>query len=103
MKGWSKADWERQGGEYAEVEAGVAKALAQGLPADSTEVRALIRRHHAWVALMWSRPPRREAYAGLGQLYVEHPDFHARYEAVQPGLAEYLAEAMRSFAEQELA
>ena len=103
MKGWSKADWERQGGEYAEVEAGVAKALAQGLPADSDEVRALIRRHHAWVALMWSRTPKREAYAGLGQLYIEHPDFHARYEAVQPGLAEYLAEAMRSFAEQELA
>ena len=103
MKGWSKADWERQGGEYAEVEAGVAKALAQGLPADSDEVRALIRRHHAWVALMWSRAPKREAYEGLGQLYIEHPDFHARYEAVEPGLAEYLAEAMRSFAEQELA
>ena len=103
MKKWSKADWERQGGEYAEVEAGMGKALADGLPADSEAVRALIRRHHAWVGVMWSRRPSREAYAGLGQLYTDHPDFHARYEAIQPGLAEYLAEAMRSFAERELA
>ena len=103
MKKWSKADWERSGGEYAEVEAGMAKALADGLPADSEAVRTLMRRHHAWVALMWNRTPSREPYVGLGQLYTDHPDFRARYEAIQPGLAEYLAEAMRSFAERELA
>jgi DNA-binding transcriptional MerR regulator len=102
MRTWSKADWETWGGEYVRVEAGMAKALADGLPAASDEVRALIRRHHAWVAAMWNRTPSREAYAGLGQMYVDHPDFHARYEAVQPGLAEYLALAMRSFAELEL-
>jgi DNA-binding transcriptional MerR regulator len=103
LKSWSKADWERWGGEYAAVEAGMGKALADGLPLDSDEVRALIRRHHAWVAVMWNRKPSREAYAGLGQLYVDHPDFRARYEAVRPGLTEYLAEAMRCFAERELA
>jgi DNA-binding transcriptional MerR regulator len=103
MKTWSKGDWERTGREYAEVEAGMGKALADGLPADSDEVRALVRRHHAWVARMWNRTPSRDPYIGLGQMYVDHPDFHARYEAVQPGLAEYLAQAMRSFAERELA
>ena len=103
MKTWSKGDWERTGREYAEVETGMGKALADGLPADSDEVRTLIRRHHAWVAQMWNRTPSREPYIGLGRMYVDHPDFHARYEAVQPGLAEYLAEAMRSFAERELA
>ena len=80
----------------------MAKALADELPADSEAVRSLIRRRHAWVAVMWNRTPTREAYVGLGQLYIQHPDFHARYEAVQPGLAEYLAEAMRAFAEREL-
>jgi DNA-binding transcriptional MerR regulator len=101
-KSWTRADWDKWGGEYAKVEAGVSKALTDGLPADSDEVRALIRRHHAWVAGMWNKTPSRDAYAGLGQMYVDHPDFHARYEAVQPGLAEYLAGAMRSFAEREL-
>jgi DNA-binding transcriptional MerR regulator len=102
MKSWSKADWDRWKGEYAEVEAGVAKALAGGLPADSDEVLALMRRHHAWVAVSWNRTPSREAYVGLGQLYTDHPDFRDRYEAIQSGLAEYLAGAMRSFAEREL-
>ena len=102
LKKWSKADWERSGREYAEVEAAMGKALADGLPADSDPVRVLIRRHHAWIGLMWNRTPSAEAYAGLGQMYTDHPDFRARYEAVQPGLAEYLAGAMRSFAEREL-
>jgi len=103
MTSWSRADWERWGGEYAAIEGGMAKALAQGLPAGSEEVRALIRRHHAWVGVGWGKPPELKAYIGLGQLYLEHPDFRARYEAVQPGLTEYLAEAMRAFAAQELA
>jgi DNA-binding transcriptional MerR regulator len=102
LKSWSKSDWERSGREYAEVEAGMGKALADGLPANSEAVQSLIRRHHGWVALMWNRKPSGEAYAGLGQMYLDHPDFHARYEAVQPGLAEYMAEAMRAFAEREL-
>lgn len=102
LKNWSKADWEASQGEYAEVETGIGKALAGGLPPDSEAVRALMRRHHAWVARMWNRTPSRDAYVGLGQLYVDHPDFRARYEAIQPGLAEYLARAMKSFAEAEL-
>ena len=36
-------------------------------------------------------------------LYMGHPDFRARYEARRAGLTEYLAEAMRSLAERELA
>ena len=61
LKGWSTADWERLGGEYAAVEDGMAKALADELPADSEAVRSLIRRRHAWVAVMWNRTPTREA------------------------------------------
>jgi DNA-binding transcriptional MerR regulator len=52
LKSWSKAEWGRSGQEYAEVEAGMGKALADGMPADSEPVQALIRRHHAWVGRM---------------------------------------------------
>ncbi len=102
LKSWSKGDWDRSSQEYAEVEAGLGKALAEGLAADSEAVQALIRRHHAWIGVMWARRPTREAYTGLGQLYSDHPDFRARYEAVHPGLTEYLVGAMQSFAEREL-
>jgi MerR family transcriptional regulator, thiopeptide resistance regulator len=91
----------------AEVEAGKAemdainRALAQAMDAgeavDGGRVQALAARHYAWVCRAWK--PNRAAYAGLGRMYVESPDFRSAYEAVRPGLTEYLAEAMRVFAE----
>ncbi|BEP13415.1 hypothetical protein acdb102_17260 [Acidothermaceae bacterium B102] len=38
------------------------------------------------------------SYAGLGRLYVEHPDFRARYDRCDPGLAEFLSAAMAAYA-----
>lgn len=102
MKGWSQADFDDGLAEIEAVEAGLAKAMADALPADSGAVQALMRRHHAWVARAWPSPPSRAAYIGLGGLYQEHPDFRARYEGRAPGLTDYLTEAMRVFAAREL-
>ena len=38
-----------------------------------------------------------EAYAGLGRLYVENPEFKARYDSIRLGLAEWVAEAMAAY------
>ena len=81
------------------IEAEMAAALSQGVPADSATVDAIMRRHWAWVGEHWNREPTPEAFAGLGRLYMEHPEFAARYEAIAPGLTEYFVEAMRVFAE----
>jgi len=102
MKGWSKADFAALMAEGEAIEQAMGKALTDGLPVDSGAVRALMARHHAWVARSWPSPPTAEAFAGLGAMYLEHPEFTARYEAIAPGLAEYMAEAMRCFAEAEL-
>jgi len=56
MKGWSQADFDRLQAEAEAIEAGLAKALGDGLPADSTAVQALIRRQHAWVGASWNPP-----------------------------------------------
>ena len=45
-----------------------------------------------------SAQPWGTAFAGLGDLYVDSPDFHARYDAVRPGLAEYVRDAMAAYA-----
>ena len=102
MAGRSKDDVDGLDTELEAVETGVARALKSGLPADDAQVQALMRRHHAWVARMWGRRPTREAYVGLGELYLSHPDFRARYEGRLPGFTEYLAGAMRAFADREL-
>ncbi len=102
-RGFTQADFDLTQGEVEEIEAGLAASLGQGLPASSEPVQALMRRHHAWVAAAWNRKPARDAYVGLGQLYQDHPDFRARYEGRVAGLTDYLTEAMRVFAERELA
>jgi DNA-binding transcriptional MerR regulator len=70
------------------------------VPPAAPEAQALTARHHAWVCRSWT--PTAEAYAGLGRLYVEHPDFRATFDAVRPGLGLYLAQAMACYAETTL-
>lgn len=85
------------------TEAAVARAMAEGLPADGEVVGDLIRRHRDWVERSWKRPPNREAYVGLAGIYRDHPDFRARYEGRAAGLTDYLVAAMTAFAARELA
>lgn len=68
--------------------------------ADDPEVQKQIERHHAWIENFYVCPA--EMYKGLGQLYVENPEFTAFYEKFKPGLAAYMAEAMTVFADESL-
>ena len=99
----TQADFDAKQAEFAVIETALAKALADGAPADSGEVQALVRRLHTWVGGWWGAEPTRERFVGLAGFYVEHPEFRARYEAKAAGLSEYLAAAMKAFAERELA
>jgi hypothetical protein len=98
MDAWPSAEREAFMRELAEIERGFVQAMAQGLAPGDPALAPLLRRHHAWVARTWAKPPGAEAYAGLGELYAAHPDFRARYETLKPGLADWLARAMRAFA-----
>jgi len=60
----------------------------------------VVARHHAWIETFY--PCSAEIYRGLAQMYVEHPEFRAFYEKVEPGLAEYLSAAMLIYAAQVL-
>jgi len=84
--------------ELKAVEHGLAAALREGVSAESVELDQLVERHRQWVGLSWKRVPSAEAYDGLADLYVSHPDFVARYETIAPGFAQYLADAMKAWA-----
>lgn len=66
----------------------------------SPEVQALIKEHHAWIENFYTCPA--EMYKGLGQLYVENPEFTAFYEKFKPGLAAFMCEAMAYYADHSL-
>lgn len=98
-KGMSKSEIAALMSDGQKLEIDIAKALTDGLPADSAAVGAIMARWWDWIGVSWNREPTPEAFTGLGRLYLEHPEFTARYEAITPGLTEYLAEAMRVYAE----
>jgi MerR family transcriptional regulator, thiopeptide resistance regulator len=95
----SPAQQESLAREYREVEQALASGLRAGIDPASDSVDQLIARHRLWIASMWGRPCSPERYRGLADLYLEHPDFVARYEQIEPGFAAYLARAMKLHAD----
>lgn len=86
---------EASGRELQDVEQALAGAMRHGVDPESDAVAALIRRHRAWVAMMWNKPCSPETYAGLADLYLSHPDFVSRYEQIGTGFSQYLTRAMK--------
>src|SRR5262249_54243872 len=99
-KNWKKEDYVKVQKDYDELHRAFAEALKQGVAADADEVQNLVKRHFAIVDRFWT--PKRESYIALGRSYCEHPDFKKMYDGYHPRLAEYLAEAMKVYAENKL-
>lgn len=78
----------------------LAAQFLAGAPVEDAEVQRLIGQHYSWVAAFWS--PNREAYIGLGEMYVADPRFTATYDGFAPGLAPFMRDAMRVWAEANL-
>lgn len=83
--------------ELENIEQGLAEGLRRGVPPQALSLDPLIARHRDWVSAMWNQPAPLEAYAGLADTYLAHPDFIARYESIETGFADYLATAMRAW------
>ena len=98
MESLSQAERDDMMAELAEIEQGLAAALREGVAPDARSLDPLVARHFAWVTASWGRDAPVAAYAGLADTYLAHPDFVARYERIEPGFAEFLASAMRSWA-----
>ncbi|WP_034157509.1 MerR family transcriptional regulator [Sphingomonas sp. ERG5] len=79
------------------IETALADALRHGVSPQAATLDPLIERHRAWVGSSWGREATPPAYAELADVY-EHADFRARYESIEPGFADYLMTAIRSWA-----
>ncbi|MBO9436959.1 MerR family transcriptional regulator [Ruegeria sp. R13_0] len=75
------------------IEAALVSDYEGGKPSDQADLSA----HQAWVADMWGRPCNDEAYAQLSDIYMAHPDFVARFEALSEGYSQWLRAAMVSW------
>jgi DNA-binding transcriptional MerR regulator len=94
-KGWSKEKWDavnRQGTEATKNLAELAKA---GVPVDDERVLDAVGAHYEWIKHHWT--PDAQSYTGLGQVYAEDERFRAQYEAIHPGFAAYLRDAIAAY------
>jgi hypothetical protein len=87
-------------GEGEAIHRDMAAAMVAGTPVDDPAVQAVVARHHAWVCHFWT--PNREAYTGLGRLYVDDQRFTATIDRAGAGLSVYLRDAIAVYAEANL-
>jgi len=73
-------------------------AMKNGVPADSRALDPLMERYRDWVSFMWNKPCPPEAFSGLADLHLGHPDFVSRYEAIGEGFSDYHGVTMKAYA-----
>jgi hypothetical protein len=78
----------------------IAAAFIDQKESSSQLVQALIKEHYQWVSNFWK--PSKDAYIGLGRLYVEDPRFTQNYDKYAPGCAEFMADSMQIYAQENL-
>jgi DNA-binding transcriptional MerR regulator len=92
---YSKDDWVRIKAEQEEIGSGFVAALRSGAPADSADAMDVAEAHRQSITRwFYDCPP--ELHACLGRMYVEDERFAATYEAMAPGLAQYVSTAVQA-------
>ncbi|MBF6334261.1 MerR family transcriptional regulator [Nocardia transvalensis] len=90
--------WQREGTAWM---IRMAEHLAAGTLVDDPAVQAEIHTHYEGLCRFWT--PNREAYKGMGQMFVDDDRYKATYLKIAEGLAEYQRDAMIVYADQRLA
>lgn len=100
IKDWTKEQWLENKREGDKIHAELVEAINNHLSPSSSEVQKIIKKHYQMTKIFWT--PTRDTYIGLSHLYASHPDFVKFYDDIHPKLLNFLKEAMKVFAEEEL-
>ena len=92
IMGLSAAQYESMQELSLAINATLKAAFEQGDPAGELAQKTCAM-HHEWLLYSW-RHYSKEAHLGLAQAYVEDPRFQAYYDAIAPGCAEFLRDAL---------
>lgn len=88
---------------FASIHRRLAELRVRGRGAEDAAVQEVVAEHYALIASTWGTDPEAQAYRGLGDLYVDSPEFGAVFDDVAAGLASYLRDAMHAWADRHLA
>jgi hypothetical protein len=90
---YTKEDWLKIKEEGGAIERGLKAALEAGTAPDSEAAMDLAEQHRQQIT-RWFYDCSYEIHKGLGQMYVDDPRFKKHYEAIAPGLAEFVRDAV---------
>lgn len=94
-KGYTKDQWQEINLESDTLLRRVAQMLEQGVMADAQQVMDAAEEHRMHID-RWFYPCDQRMHVGLSEMYVADERFAAYFEKLRPGLAAYLAAAIRA-------
>ena len=93
--GYTKQDWQDVKAEGERIMDGIAAVYRSGAAADSTAAMDAVEAHRRQISERFYDCSH-ELQVGLAEMYVQDPRFTATYEAVEPGLAVWVRDAIRA-------
>ena len=96
VRAMSKEQWQAVKARGGEISLAFAQLYKAGKSPDGPEALALCARWADHLRAFYE--PTAEMIEGLGAMYADHPEFRATYDALAPGLADWLKPAMAAYA-----
>lgn len=96
---WTAQDWEANKQRFAAIDARLAQAAREAIPTDSPEAAALVVAHREVLSEFFPVTPAKHYLISRG--YIADPRFRSYYEQQQPGLAQWLADAIAHVAQEQ--
>lgn len=97
LKGQTREQYDRAQALSAEINVLLKEAMETGDPAGKA-AQAACEKHAQWLCYYWKEYSK-EAHKALGDMYVADPRFTAYYDAVAPGAAILLRDALHIYCE----
>ncbi len=98
VSNYTKEDWLKIKAEHDEVAANLATLFESGATPDSEEAMVAAEAHRRHIS-RWYYDCSHEIHRGLAKLYVSDERFRANYDALAPGLSEFIRDAIHASAE----
>lgn len=99
FKNMTKEQYDRLADLDKQVKETLAQAFKEGDPAGELAQRTA-ELHRKWITMCWDSYSS-DAHAGLAQMYVADERFRAYYDQGQPGMAEFLRDAIQIYTNKE--
>ncbi|MFC9130667.1 MerR family transcriptional regulator [Streptomyces sp. NPDC057099] len=90
---YTKEDWKRLNEQMGAIHLRMADLMTDGTPPDSAPAMDTAEEHRRFIAGTYYDCSH-EMHSCLGEMYVADPRFTATYDAIRPGLAGYLRDAI---------